>query len=118
MILVDEARWPWKGRHWAHLVSDESYAELHAFAGRLGIPRRVFQGDHYDLPADYREAAIALGAMTVDSRDLVRRLRASGLRLSPAQRRQLSGQVAPGLRLEAVTEAVGDVQPRARQQRP
>jgi hypothetical protein len=79
-ILVDQAIWPWRGRRWAHLVSDESYDELHAFAARLGIPRRAFQGDHYDVPADYRERAIELGADPVDARELVRRLRDAGLR--------------------------------------
>src|ERR1700738_3350135 len=47
-ILVDAAVWPWRGRRWAHLVSDDSYDELHGFARQLGIPRRAFQGDHYD----------------------------------------------------------------------
>jgi hypothetical protein len=79
-ILVDQAIWPWRGHRWAHLVSDESYDELHAFADRLGIPRRAFQGDHYDIPAHLREAAIALGAEAVDARVLVRRLREAGLR--------------------------------------
>ena len=79
-IIVDPAVWPWRGRRWAHLVSDESYEELHAFAERLGVPRRAFQGDHYDVPADLRERALALGATAVDSRDLVRRLRQAGLR--------------------------------------
>jgi hypothetical protein len=86
VILVDEARWPWRGRYWAHLVSDETYDELHSFAARLGLPRRAFQGDHYDVPADYREQAIALGAQPVDSRQLVARLRAAGLRRRGASR--------------------------------
>ena len=51
-ILVDEAIWPWRDRLWAHLVSDSSHEELHAFAARLGLPRRIFQGDHYDVPAE------------------------------------------------------------------
>ena len=80
-ILVDPAMWPWRDRRWAHLVSDESYDELHAFAEQLGIPRRAFQGDHYDVPADYRDRAIELGATPVSSRELVRRLIDSGLRL-------------------------------------
>jgi hypothetical protein len=79
-ILVDQAVWPWRGRRWAHLVSDESYDELHAFAAQLGIPRRAFQGDHYDVPTEYRARAIELGAEAVDARVLVRRLRAAGLR--------------------------------------
>lgn len=61
-------------------MSDESYAELHAFAERLEIPRRAFQGDHYDLPEDYRAEALRLGAVEVDARVLVRRLREAGLR--------------------------------------
>ncbi len=79
-ILVDPAAWPWRGRDWAHLVSDESYEELHAFASRLGIPRRAFQGDHYDVPTELRAQAIGLGAAPIAARELVRRLRAAGLR--------------------------------------
>jgi len=79
-VLVDQAIWPWRGHRWAHLVSDTSYDELHAFAERLGIPRRAFQGDHYDVPAHLRDEAIALGAEAVDARVLVRRLREAGLR--------------------------------------
>lgn len=79
-ILVDDAVWPWRGRLWAHLVSDTSHEELHAFAGQLGLPRRVFQGDHYDVPTDVREQALALGATAVPSRELLRRITAAGLR--------------------------------------
>ena len=86
-LLVDEARWPWRGRRWCHLVSDLSIEELHEFAARLGIPRRAFQGDHYDLHEDGRARAIDLGAEPVPSRELVTRLRHAGLRLSPAARR-------------------------------
>ena len=39
-----------------------------------------FQGDHYDLPEELRDAAIALGAQPVTGRELITRLRASGLR--------------------------------------
>jgi hypothetical protein len=89
VILVDPAVWSWRGRSWAHLVSDERLDELHEFAARLGLPRRAFQGDHYDVPADLRAEAIRLGALAVDSRELMRRLRGSGLRLRPSQRRLL-----------------------------
>ena len=79
-ILVDPAIWPFRGRLWAHLVSDESYEELHDFAARLGIPRRAFQGDHYDIPEPLREQAIELGARPVTGRELITRLRTAGLR--------------------------------------
>lgn len=87
VILVDAALWPWRGRRWAHLVSDVSYDELHRFAARLGLARRSFQGDHYDVPAEVREEAIRLGATPVESRELLLRLRAAGLRLPPSSRR-------------------------------
>jgi hypothetical protein len=81
-VLVDQAIWSWRGRRWAHMVSDVSYEELHVFAEALGIPRRAFQGDHYDVPEPHRQLALELGAIEVDARVLVRRLRAAGLRRS------------------------------------
>jgi hypothetical protein len=81
MILVDDALWAWRGRRWAHLVSDHSYEELHAFAAQLGLRREWFQGDHYDVPSASRVEAIALGAHPVSGRELVRRLRDAGLRV-------------------------------------
>ena len=79
-VLVDPAVWPWRGQLWAHLVSDTSYDELHAFAALLGVPRRGFQGDHYDIPASLHARAVELGAQQVPARELVRRLTAAGLR--------------------------------------
>jgi hypothetical protein len=61
-------------------VSDESYEELHAFARKVGIPERGFDRDHYDVPADKYDEMVAAGATPVPTRDLVRRLIASGLR--------------------------------------
>ena len=72
------------------MVSDTSYDELIEFADGIGIPRRGFQGDHYDIPERYRGEMIAAGAVVVESRELVRRLRQAGLRLSPNQRRARS----------------------------
>ena len=90
-VLVDEPRWWWRGRRWCHLVSDTSLEELHTFARALDIPWRGFQGDHYDVPEEHRPAVLAAGAVEVESRELVRRLRAAGLRLTPAQRRAGAG---------------------------
>lgn len=85
-VLVDDCLWAWRGRRWCHLVSDESLAELHGFAERIGIPPHVFQGDHYDLPEEIRAVAVEAGAVQVGSRELVARLRSAGLRLSPRHR--------------------------------
>lgn len=80
-ILIDRPRFLAHGRRWSHLVSDESIDELHAFAAALGVPRRGFEGDHYDLPEEYFDAAGAAGAEMVSSGELIRRLNASGLRM-------------------------------------
>jgi len=86
-ILIDDPRWPAHGRLWAHLVSDESVAELHAFAQANGIPRRGFDLDHYDVPEDAHARLIVAGAEHVDGHELVRRLIASGLRVRARDRR-------------------------------
>ena len=62
------------------MVSDTSYDELHAFAERLGVPRRGFERDHYDIPEHLHGAAIEAGAELVTSRELVTRMTAAGLR--------------------------------------
>lgn len=85
-VLVDFPLWPKHGTLWAHLISDANLDELHEFAGRAGIPRRGFQGDHYDVPEDRIAELIALGAEQVSPRELVRRLAASGLRIRPRDR--------------------------------
>jgi len=85
VLLIDPPSWPGHGprsvgRFWSHLISDASVAELHAFAELLGVPRRGFDRDHYDVPADMVARARWLGATEVSSRELVRRLTAAGLR--------------------------------------
>jgi hypothetical protein len=56
----------------------------------MGIPRRRFQGDHYDLHAELRERAVALGAVEVGTGELVQRM--SGPRGERARARR--GRVA------------------------
>jgi hypothetical protein len=67
-VYVDDAVHPWRGQRWAHLMAD-TLDELHAMAARLGLPRRAFQnktsGAHYDVTAELREQAIALGALAI-----------------------------------------------------
>lgn len=80
MILVDQAIWRFRGKKWAHLISDSSHDELHVFAESIGLNRSMFQGDHYDIHSDLREQAIARGALAVDFRVLAKALRRAGLR--------------------------------------
>lgn len=78
--MVDRPSWPAHGRLWSHLASDTSYAELHVFARRLGVPSRAFDGDHYDLVEERYGDALAAGARPATSREIVVALRVAGLR--------------------------------------
>ncbi|MGH3386625.1 MAG: DUF4031 domain-containing protein [Nocardioidaceae bacterium] len=80
MIVIDTPAVPRYGRLWAHLASDTSYDELHEFARRLGVPERGFDRDHYDVPAELWQRAVASGAVPISSRELVMLLRSAGLR--------------------------------------
>jgi len=92
-VLIDPPSVPSRGRWWSHLASDASYEELHAFAARVGIPARGFDGDHYDVPAEAYDDLVAAGAVPVRSRELVARLVAAGLRVRkvPGRRRSAQG---------------------------
>ncbi|GAA6526946.1 DUF4031 domain-containing protein [Intrasporangium sp. DVR] len=80
-LWIDEPIWPAHGRHFAHLVSDSSYTELHDLARRVGLHQRSFDGDHYDVPDVRWAEVVAAGATLTSGADLARRLNASGLRL-------------------------------------
>jgi len=88
-VLIDQPIWPAHDTLWAHLVSDASLEELHAFAARAGIPRRGFDGDHYDVPLSRYDDLVSLGALPVTVRQMVTRLRDSGLRITQKQKRGL-----------------------------
>lgn len=80
-VLIDPPLVPSRGRLWSHLASDTSFAELHEFADRVGIPRRGFDLDHYDVPAERYDDMVTAGARPVRSRELVAALRRAGLRI-------------------------------------
>ncbi len=91
-MLIDPPTWAGHGRLWSHVASDTSLAELHAFACAAGIPERAFDRDHYDVPEDWYDQIVALGARPVSPREIVVALRAVGLRQPkvPASLRQAS----------------------------
>jgi hypothetical protein len=79
-VYIDPPTWPGHGRLWSHLISDESFEELHSFADVMGTPPQAFDGDHYDIPAEHYGVAVGLGAVEIDTKALVHRLHAAGLR--------------------------------------
>ncbi|MFJ3403582.1 DUF4031 domain-containing protein [Promicromonospora sp. NPDC090134] len=85
-LFIDPPAWPAHGTLFSHLVSDGSLQELRLFARAAEIPDRALDLDHYDVPASRYDDLVAAGAVPVDGGDLARRLAASGLRVSGAER--------------------------------
>ena len=53
----------------------DTEAEAHVIAQRIGLRREWWQGDHYDLVPSKRTAAMRLGAVALDRRAFVAKLR-------------------------------------------
>lgn len=53
----------------SHMIAD-SEEELHAMADRIGVARKWFQGDHYDITQSKKALAIAHGAKLIPMRRL------------------------------------------------
>ena len=62
----------------SHMIAD-SLDELHAMAEAIGVARKWFQGrasiPHYDVCKSKRELAIKLGAIPVERREFVLKMR-------------------------------------------
>lgn len=80
-LFIDHPTWPGHGLLWSHLISDTSYEELHDFAATVGIPRQAFERDHYDVVEARFAAVVAAGAEVVSTKQIVRILLRSGLRV-------------------------------------
>lgn len=53
----------------SHMLADTE-EELHAMADRIGVARRWFQGDHYDVSLGKRALAVQAGAVEVTVRQM------------------------------------------------
>lgn len=89
-VYVDQSRdWGWRLGPSCHLIAD-TLDELHAFAARIGMKRSWFQnkasGPHYDLTVGKRAQAVALGAVELDNRAFVVKLREVRLAAAVAKR--------------------------------
>jgi hypothetical protein len=72
-IYVDDMRAQFKrgGRSYlmSHMIADTE-AELHAMAARIGVARKWYQGDHYDIAQSKRALAVKAGAREITLRQL------------------------------------------------
>ena len=53
----------------SHMIADTE-RELHEMADRIGVSRRWFQGDHYDICLSKRFMAVEFGAKEITWREL------------------------------------------------
>ena len=58
-----------RGMKMCHMIA-ENEIELHLMAERIGVERRWYQRDHYDLPVAKRVLAVRRGAVQVTMREL------------------------------------------------
>lgn len=54
-----------------HMIAD-SEDELHLMADKIGVARKWYQGDHYDICLSKRAKAVAAGAVELTLRELAR----------------------------------------------
>lgn len=70
-VYVDDMRASYGRMVMCHMVAD-SEAELHAMAAAIGVDRRWYQGDHYDVCLAKRGLAVERGALEITRREASR----------------------------------------------
>lgn len=73
-VYVDDMRARFGRMVMCHMIAD-TREDLHAMADRIGVARRWFQGDHYDICLSKRALAVRYGAMEITQRQAVQILR-------------------------------------------
>lgn len=70
-VYVDNMQAKYKSKHrlgttyvMSHMIADTE-EELHAMADKIGVARKWFQGDHYDITQTKKALAIAAGATPI-----------------------------------------------------
>jgi hypothetical protein len=68
-VYVDTMRAHFKGMLMCHMIAD-SEQELHAMAAAIGMQRKWYQRDHYDISMELKQLAIQRGAREIGMREL------------------------------------------------
>jgi len=72
-VYVDDMRAAYGRMVMCHMIGDTP-AELHAMADKIGIARRWYQGDHYDICLSKRALAVSNGAIELTRMELGRKV--------------------------------------------
>lgn len=77
-VYVDDMHESPMGRYgrmkMSHMGADTE-EELHAMADKIGVQRKWYQGDHYDICLSKRNKAVKLGAIEITMREMVGKVR-------------------------------------------
>jgi len=68
-VYVDTMQAPFRGMVMCHMIAD-SEQELHAMAAAIGMQRKWYQRDHYDISMEMKQLAIQKGAREIGMREL------------------------------------------------
>ncbi len=68
VVYVDDMRAPFGRLIMCHMIADTE-AELHTMADQIGVSRRWYQRDHYDIALTKRALAVVAGAQEITWRD-------------------------------------------------
>ena len=63
-VYVDDMRAPFRRMIMCHMIADTE-DELHAMAALIGVARKWYQGNHYDVCLQMRALAVANGAKEI-----------------------------------------------------
>lgn len=76
-VYVDNMRADYQPAHrpgrkyiMSHMIAD-TFDELHRMADKIGVARKWFQGDHYDICQSKKALAMQHGAIEVNMREIV-----------------------------------------------
>lgn len=93
-VYVDNMRHRLGRLVFCHMLADTE-SEMHAMASAIGVARRWYQGDHYDICLKMRARAVAHGAVEITMREAVnyrrrlRRVSSSSERSGPVKQEEL-----------------------------
>lgn len=73
-VYVDDMRARYGRMVMCHMAADTE-DELHQMADRIGVARKWYQGDHYDICRAKKKLAIQFGAKKVTRREMVQIVR-------------------------------------------
>ncbi len=71
----------------SHMIADTE-EELHIMAGKIGVARKWYQGNHYDICMSMRSRAVEHGAKEITLQELAMMSRANRLKAREAGRNE------------------------------